>query len=305
MPTLKALVNEVIELTDAGSPYDVIWRRYLQKLHEHTKRNVIAYYSGWLQKPRILEAGFISVFSINDNDKNGFMACIHEMDRSLGLDVLLHTPGGEISATESLVDYLRAMFGANIRAIIPQLSMSAGTMIACACESIVMGKQSSLGPIDPQLGGIAAHGVVEEFKKAREEILADSRTIPLWQPIISQYEPTFIGECQRAMELSREMVFEWLKTGMFKDDPSANNKANRAVQMLSDHSTTKTHDRHLSIKKIQDIGLAVTTLEENQEFQDLVLSVHHACILSLTDTSACKIIQNHSGAANIIRINAG
>ncbi len=126
----------------------------------HTGRNVIVYYSGWLQKSGVPNSG------INDADKNGLMTVIHGMDRKKGLDILLHTPGGEVAATESIVDYLHSMFDTNIRAIVPQLAMSAGTMIACACREIVMGKHSSLGPIDPQFRGIPAHGVVEEFQRA-------------------------------------------------------------------------------------------------------------------------------------------
>jgi ClpP class serine protease len=94
-----------------------------------TDRNVIAYYSGWLQKGYLEQQG-IRGFEVNDDDKNGFMATIHQLDRSKGLDLLLHTPGGDTAATESLVDYLRSMFGTDIRAIVPQLAMSAGTMIA-------------------------------------------------------------------------------------------------------------------------------------------------------------------------------
>ena len=79
------------------------------------------------------------------------MTVIHQLDRDKGLDLILHTPGGDTAATESIVDYLHNMFGNNIRAIVPQLAMSAGTMIACSCKEIIMGLQSSLGPIDPQL----------------------------------------------------------------------------------------------------------------------------------------------------------
>ena len=128
------------------------------------------------------------------------MATVHEMDRQKGLDLLLHTPGGDAAATESLVDYLRSMFGHNIRAIVPQLAMSAGTMMACACQEIAMGKGSSLGPIDPQIGGIAAHGVVEEFRRAIREVTSDPRLIPIWQPILAKYSPTLIGECEKAMD---------------------------------------------------------------------------------------------------------
>jgi ClpP class serine protease len=67
---------------------------------------------------------------ITDEDKNGFMMAVHKLDRTKGLDLFLHTPGGSISSTQSIVDYLHKMFGKNIRAIVPQIAMSAGTMIA-------------------------------------------------------------------------------------------------------------------------------------------------------------------------------
>jgi ATP-dependent protease ClpP protease subunit len=299
VPNWKNLVDEVNTLKASGSAYDVVRRKYLRDLHEHTGRNVIVYYSGWLQKPQLNTRELGDMFSINDNDKNGFMATIHQLDRSKGLDLLLHTPGGSISAAESLVDYLRSMFDTNIRAIIPQLAMSAGTMIACACKEIVMGKQSSLGPIDPQLGGLAAHGIVEEFNQARDEILKDPNTIPLWQPILAQYDPTLVGDCKKAIALSGEMVKEWLMTGMFQGKRNAAAKAGSIITALSDHATTKTHDRHLSIKMAKKLGLVVSPLEKDDQFQDLVLSVHHACILTLTETLACKIIENHTGATHL------
>lgn len=87
-----------------------------------------------------------------------------------GLDLILHTPGGDLAATESIVDYLNQMFGKDIRAIIPQISMSAGTMMALSCSEIMMGKQSNLGPIDPQMGGVACQAVLDEFQKAKDDI---------------------------------------------------------------------------------------------------------------------------------------
>lgn len=116
-----------------------IVKNYVKLLHEVTNRNVIVYYSGFLTTPRGLPV------EINDMDKNGFMAMCHGLDVNLGLDLILHTPGGDVAATESIIDYLNDIFEGNIRAIIPQLAMSGGTMIACSCKEIIMGKQSSLG----------------------------------------------------------------------------------------------------------------------------------------------------------------
>lgn len=94
---------------------DVVRREYLSKLHAHTGRNVIAYYSGFLSKPGVGQQ------EINDEDKNGFMMAVHRLDRSKGLDLILHTPGGNVASTQSIVHYLHQMFDDNIRAIVPQM----------------------------------------------------------------------------------------------------------------------------------------------------------------------------------------
>jgi ClpP class serine protease len=111
MPSWHDLLEEI---KVKGSTFDVIRRTYLNKLQRLTRRNVIIYYSGWLQKPGVQGA------HVNDADKNGLMTVIHGLDRSKGLDLILHTPGGETAATESIVEYLHSMFGDNIRAIVSQ-----------------------------------------------------------------------------------------------------------------------------------------------------------------------------------------
>jgi len=292
MPNWSDLLEEV---RAAGSMHDHIRRKYLAQLSEHTGRNVIVYYSGWLQKP----AAPPYVTQVNDDDKNGFMATIHQLDRSKGLDLFLHTPGGETAATESLVDYLRDMFGTNVRAIVPQVAMSAGTMIALSCREIIMGKHSSLGPIDPQIGGVPAHGIVEEFKRAVADIEKNQMMIPIWQPIIAKYHPTLIGECEKAIQWSVEMVKEWLMTGMFHGFTDAAARAQRVVDELADHALTKSHARHISVQKADDIGIKVSSLEGDQTLQDLVLTVHHACVQTLSATPAVKLIENQNGVAYI------
>lgn len=292
MPNWNQILDEIKE---TGSPHDVVRRKYLRLLHEHTERNIIIYYSGWLQKPGV------NGVEVNDADKNGFMSVIHKLVRKKGLDLILHTPGGDIAATESLVSYLRSMFGTDIRVIVPQLAMSAGTMIACASKQIIMGKESSLGPVDPQIGGIPAHGVIEEFTRAHAEVKADASKIPIWQPIIAKYNPTLIGECEKAVKWADEMVKEWLKTGMFKGLKTREQKANKIAKELGDHALTKNHARHLSMARCKEIGLKIYPLEKDSVLQDLVLSIHHMCIHTLSATGAYKLIENHNGTAFILQ----
>lgn len=295
MPNFKELLDEIKE---TGSAYDQVRRKYITQLSKLTNRNTIVYYSGWLEKQNVRMAGF----SIDDEDKNGFMATIHKLDRGKGLDLILHTPGGDIAATESLVDYLRQMFDGNIRAIVPQLALSAGTMIALSCESILMGKQSSLGPIDPQLGGHAAHGIIEEFETAFKEIKENNAKIYVWNPILSQYDPTLIGECRKAIKWTEELVQKWLETCMFKDDPNKIMKITSIVNELGSHSLTLSHNRHISAKKCVELGLNIKMIEEDDDLQDAILSVHHSCILTLHATPAIKIIENQIGSGYILSL---
>lgn len=291
MPNWDTILQELREYDNA---HDRIRRKYLERLYNLTGRNTIIYYSGWLQKKGV------QGLSVRDSDKNGFMNCIHRLDRDKGLDLVLHTPGGETAATESLVHYLRSMFGANIRAIVPQLAMSAGTMIACACKEIIMGKQSNLGPIDPIYGGLPAHGVVEEWERAYKEVAnGGNAKLAVWQPILAKYNPTLIGECEKAIQWAEEMVEEWLKTGMLANDKNADKIINTIIEELGDHALNKSHARHLPAEKCSDMGLKIVNMEDKQDLQDAILSVHHACIHTLSSTNVVKIIENHDGTAFI------
>lgn len=292
MPNWHDILDEIKE---AGSTHDLVRRKYLKRLASISGRSTIAYYSGWLQKPDLRPPHTI----INDADKNGFMSVVHKVDRKKGLDLLLHTPGGDLAATESIVDYLRSMFDGDLRVIVPQIAMSAGTMMACAASCIVMGKQSNLGPIDPQIAGIPAHGVVEEFNTAWGEISKNNQRAIMWQPILNKYSPTLIGECQKALTWSDTLVRDWLGTGMFKGDAAAKAKIDKIMSELGDHSINLNHSRHISLQKAKDIGLKIIELEGDPKLQDAVLSVHHAIIHTLSSSNAFKVIENHLGTAFI------
>ena len=295
MPDWNAVLKEIAveQVGRTESAFDFVRRRYLKSLVDHTGRNVIAYYSGFLSKPRLEGT------EITDDDKNGFMLCIHELDRSKGLDLILHTPGGSIAATESLVVYLREMFGDDIRAVVPQIAMSAGTMIACACKQIVMGKHSSLGPVDPHLGGIPAVGVLEEIKKAYGQIKDDPVYAEVWRPILSRLTPSFVQQCEWAVERSKSFVKEALEANMFKAVPVARRtqKAEVVRDRLTDLTQNKGHDRHFHFQDCRAMGLRVMALETDPLLQDLVLTIHHSYMHTLGNTAAMKVIENQLGKA--------
>jgi hypothetical protein len=297
MPNWSEVLREIQTRNVVGG-LDLVRRKYLKNLQKQTGRNVIAYYSGWLQKPGHWLA------TISDDDKNGFMNAVHKLDRSKGLDLLLHTPGGDLAATESIVDYLRTMFGDDIRAIIPQIAMSGGTMIACACKEIVMGKQSSIGPIDPQFNGIPAHGVIAEFEEAIDAVKKDPSTLPIWRVLIEKYHPTFIGECRNAIDLATQIATAWLVSGMLSNRADAQRIADQIVARLNNHADTKTHARHINAEAAQSFGLVIKSLEGDygDSFQDTVLTIHHAYMHTFSHSSSIKIVENHLGNAIVYAV---
>lgn len=292
MPDWNHVFKAIQNLLKNGSPeaLDAYRHKWLRDLCDHTHRNMIAYYSGFLSKPGV------QLLGINDEDMNGFMSAVNGLDKSKGLDLILHTPGGSIASTESIVNYLQLMFNRDIRVIVPQVAMSAGTMIACSAKSIILGKQSSLGPIDPQLRDLAAQGVLNEFAEALAAIKKDPDAVQVWRWVLQQYHPTFLGQCRQAIEWTKKFVGDKLQDVMFEGDPEAAAKAQKIVDGLSDADIHKSHDRHIPIAKCKELGLKVVALEDDEKLQDLVLTIHHCYMFVLMNTPTFKIIENQKGS---------
>lgn len=293
MPDWNTIKEEIDrEHREAKHPHHSIRQKKLEAFQKNTNHNVVAYYSGWLQKTA---PQFGNIVSITDEDKNGLMACFHGLDFEIGLDLILHSPGGSVAATESIIHYIRSKFADDVRVFVPQISMSGGTMIALSGKEIWLGHHSNLGPIDPQFGSQPASLVLSEFDKAADEISKNPDMIHVWRPILEQIPPTFLSTCQAAVDWSREIAQKTLISGMFKDDENKEEKSKIIADALLDVDVHKNHGRHLHRDKCEDIGLKIVNFESDQEMQDLILSVHHSFMITLMESPAAKLIENHKG----------
>lgn len=181
----------------------------------------------------------------------------------------------------------------------PQLALSAGTVLCCAARVVLMGEQSSFGPIDPQVNGRPAHAVVEEFRRAGREMKEDPDRVRLWRPILERYEPTMVGECEKAIAWSREVARDLLRSGMFSAAPDADARVYRVLHGLIDHPVTKAQARHLPIETVREIGFEVQALEDDPTLHDAVLSVHNAALLTFMNSPAYRLIENQDGLSFI------
>jgi hypothetical protein len=180
--------------------------------------------------------------------------------------------------------------------------MSAGTMIAASCKSIVMGKHSNLGPVDPQINGHPAYAIQEQFKRAYTDIKASPSAAPIWAPMLAQLGVSFVQQCDWAIQYSQKFVAENLEHNMFKGLSDAKERSETISEKLSDLSENKSHEKRFYFQDCIDMGLSIEMLEENEEFQDLVLTIHHCFMHAINVAGVIKIIENGLGHASVKNI---
>lgn len=284
-----------------SAPFDSVRRKYLSLLSAHTNRNVILYASAFTQK-----SGAPELQSVTEEDVQGMMEVSHGLDKEKPVDLIIHSPGGSPEAAEGIVEYLHAQFP-EVRVVIPQIAMSAATMIACSGSSIVMGKHSNLGPVDPQLiinspsgpTSNPAKAIIDQFYKALKEVNEPDKQA--WAILLNQYGPSIITQCENYIKMSEALVRDWLDRFMFKNESAQtkNSTINSIASFLANHDNFKSHGRHISREKAENIGLRIEHLEDDAVFQDLLLSVFHATTHTFSSTPAMKIIENQIGKAFI------
>lgn len=287
---------KILSYKKAGQ--DVIRREYLASLNAYTKRDTIVYASAYASGK-----GGVPPYtlSISTEDIQGFMASINGLKNDQ-LDLILHSPGGSLEAAEQIVNYLRAKYN-HIRVIVPQNAMSAATMIACAADVIIMGKQSAIGPIDPQITFPTQHGpftapaqaLLDDFAQAKSEVIATPNVAPLWVSKMRDYPPGIFHICQTTIELAKEKVAQWMQQYMFKDSGNAQVTANDIATWLGNAHLHKTHGHPINFDEALLHGLKVERLEADQELQDKVLTVFHAVAVTFGVTNCVKMVENHNG----------
>jgi hypothetical protein len=292
MPTWGDILLELRQTAELNPTrqvdFDAVRRKYLSQLHALTRRDTILYYTDWLGSNDLATA-------ITLEDMQAMMEVCKDLNGP-GLDLILHTPGGTAEAVASVVAYLRQKF-TDIRVFVPVAAMSAGTMWALACDQIVMGKHSQLGPIDPQMrtgqGFAPARAIIGQFERAKREITADPSALQAWFPILQQYGVSLLQECEAAEALGHRLVKRWLMDyNLLEGEEDIEKHAQAVADYFGDFENHKSHTLGIMRQEVQDQGLKVLHLEADQALQDAILSVHHATFHTFQG-QALKIVENH------------
>jgi len=100
---------------------------------------------------------------INSSDIAIFEALLNSISGAEQINILMHSPGGDGTVVEKMVEMCRAHLvngSRKLRVIVPNIAKSAATLFALGADEILMGYCSELGPIDPQVP-ISVSGIVQ------------------------------------------------------------------------------------------------------------------------------------------------
>ena len=182
--------------------------------------------------------GFPIARYIDIEDSEQILRAIRLTPPELGIDLLLHTPGGLVLAAEQIAFALKRHKG-KVTVFVPHYAMSGGALIALSGDEIVMDSNAVLGPVDPQLGTPQASYAAASILKA------------LSQPNPNRDDQTLIlGDLA---EKALRQVKATLKKLLLEHHSEAD--AERIATALATGEVT--HDYALGVEELGRLGIAV------------------------------------------------
>ncbi|MEC4815227.1 MAG: hypothetical protein SAK29_18405 [Scytonema sp. PMC 1069.18] len=178
---------------------------------------------------------------ITIEDSEQILRAIRLTPPDVPIDLILHTPGGLVLATEQIARAL-IRHPSKVTVFVPHYAMSGGTMLALASDEIVMDANAVLGPVDPQLGNYPAASILKVVEQ---------------KPIGEIDDQTLI-----MADLSRkaiQQVQRFVRT-LLKDATPKQKVKPENIEGIIDALTTGrvTHDYPITAEEATEMGLPVT-----------------------------------------------
>jgi ClpP class serine protease len=176
---------------------------------------------------------------INIDDSEAVLRAIRLTPDDQPIDLVLHTPGGLVLASEQIARALVEHAG-KVTVFVPHYAMSGGTMIALAADEIVMDPNAVLGPVDPQIGGAPAASIIRAVEQKPIERVSDTTLI--------------LADISRKAQAQVQAFVTELLT---ESKQLAADKAAETGKALTEGRWT--HDFPITVKAARSLGLKVST----------------------------------------------
>ena len=236
---------------------------------------------------RVLDADVLTIISpINWGLEHGVKAATEAREeRGETLAVILDTPGGVVEVVERIVRVLRHHY-AQVKFIIPDKAMSAGTVLAMSGDDILMDYHSCLGPIDPQLEKdgrlVPALSYLSQFEalieKSHGETLSTAEVV-----LLQKLDLAELHQFALARDLSINLLKKWLTSYKFKDwvvtetertpvtPEMKEERATWIAHRLNDHERWLTHGRGIDQRTLrEELQLRIEDFGANPELKKAI-----------------------------------
>ncbi|MDI6892881.1 MAG: ATP-dependent Clp protease proteolytic subunit [Actinomycetota bacterium] len=180
----------------------------------------------------LLGIPFFRYIDIEDSEK--ILRAIRLTPDDMPIDIILHTPGGLVLASEQIAHAIRK-HKAKVTVFVPHYAMSGGALIALAADEIVMDEDAVLGSLDPQLGWEYPASSLIWACQVKDRDKLDDRTLVL------------LDVAEKAVRQLRQLIFDILK------DKVDEEKARDLARVLTDGRWT--HDYPLTVEKLKTLGI--------------------------------------------------
>ena len=215
---------------------------------------------------------------------------LHEILRILDypkhIDLMIHSGGGIIEATEKLVKLIWSKVE-SFRVIVMEYAKSAATSLSLASNEILMSFMAELGPIDPLIQvGFDQVTKQPEFRPAwsyihtieiLEEELKKKRDPRIIASLLNLIDPTKLDIARKAISYSQTLAEEWLSKYMGLNKK----KAQKIATKLCDSKELLSHGRVIGVDDAEKLGLNVKKLDVNHELWPLLYQLHTRAVLAL------------------------
>jgi len=208
----------------------------LAKFQEARKSRVIALIH---RQDRVNFLGIPVASYINIDDSEAVLRAIRLTPDNEPIDLILHTPGGLVLASEQIARALVEHKG-KVTVFVPHFAMSGGTMIALAADEIVMDPNAVLGPVDPQIGGAPAASILKAVEQKPIERVSDQTLI--------------LADISRK---AQAQVQAFVTELLVESGHMAADKAAQTGKALTEGRWT--HDFPITAKVARELGLKVNT----------------------------------------------
>src|SRR5512136_160787 len=182
--------------------------------------------------------GFPLARYIDIHDSEQVLRAIKLTDPDVPIDLILHTPGGLVLATE-LIAMAMCRHPGKVTVFVPHYAMSGGTLLALAADEIVMDENAVLGPVDPQLGQWPANSILRAVEQKQVNEVEDETLI-------------LADIARKAVGQIRSLIINIMSHGQMPRE-----KAEALADILS--SGYWTHDYPISVGEARGLGLPVNT----------------------------------------------